>query len=93
MKNLTDYFQSLELVKAGVPKETADYFFVNDTPAPVGSAMCQPEFPFVPCWSIGALWGFLNTTCEDVFEFDTSQSPEELIEGLVRAVCNAMKEG
>lgn len=33
MKNLTDYFQSLELVKAGVPKESADYFFVNDTPA------------------------------------------------------------
>ena len=89
MKNLTDYFQSLELVKAGVPKETADYFFVNDTPAPVGSVVCQPEFPFVPCWSIGALWHWLNENCEDVYVFDTRLSTEELIEGLVR-VCKQM---
>ena len=92
MKNLTDYFQSLELIKAGVPKESADYYFVNDTPAPVGSAMCQPEFPFVPCWSACALWDFLNTNCEDVYSFDTRLSTEELMDGLVKAACKAMKD-
>ena len=81
MKKTTDYFQSLRLVAAGVPEETADLFFYKESNSPK-----VRELTSVPCWSIGALWQYLYEHNGDMaFTFDTEQSVDELIEGLVRA--------
>lgn len=86
MKNLTDYFQSLELLEAGVPRESADYYFRKGTKHSLVEKHYEPEFPYVPCWSIGALWDYLYAhNCDMMFSFDTEQSTEEVIEGLVKA--------
>ena len=93
MKLLTDYFQSLELVKAGVPRDTADYFFQKDCKYNNTKKRYEPAFPYVPCWSIGALWEFLHGQAPDrVFSFDTEMSSSGLVEALVTATCNMMKD-
>ena len=90
MKNLTDYFQSLELVKAGVPAESSDYFFHQDKT--LDKDKISPRFPYVPCWSIGALWQYLyDHNCDVAFSYDTEQTLDELIQGLVNAACIARK--
>jgi len=92
MKSLTDYFQSCELVKAGVPKETADYYFYKDSEYSKTKKRQEPPFPYVPCWSIGALWEFLYDYRFDmVFGFDTEQPTTDVIQGLVTAACMIMK--
>ena len=87
MKNLTDYFQSLGLLESGVPRESSDYFFASfQKSTPFTKGECEPTFPYIPCWSIGALWQYLyEHNCDITFTFDTEQSSEELIEGLVNA--------
>jgi len=86
MKLLTDYFQSRRLVSAGVPKESADYFFHKDSEYSNTRKRQEPAFPYTPCWSIAALWEYLfNHNCDMAFMFDTEQSTEDLIEGLVNA--------
>ena len=84
MKNLTDYYQSLRLMSAGVPRESADYFFVDDVPASIGSQMCKLPYPHIPCWSIGALWEYIFSNCGDiVYQFDTEMSSSELMDALI----------
>ena len=88
MKNITDYFQALELLEAGVPRESADYVFVNALDGeyhqyPKGIV---PDITAVPCWSIGALWEYLyEHSCDMAFTFDTEQTTEEVMDGLVKA--------
>lgn len=89
MKTLTDYFQSLELMKVGVPKETADYYFRKDCVYNSDHKRQEPCFPYVPCWSIGALWEYLHSISDKEWSFETSLSSEELVEALVDAVCSA----
>ena len=81
MKDKTDYFQSLELMQAGVPRESADLFFYDEKKEDK-----VLEITSVPCWSIGALWQYLyEHNCDMAFTFDTEQSTEELMDGLVKA--------
>ena len=87
MKLLTDYFQSLELVKAGVPKETADYFFHKDCIYTESEKRQEPAFPYVPCWSIGALWEYFHDTGR-VYDFGTDMSSSELLDAMVSAIVN-----
>ena len=92
MKLLTDYFQSCELVKAGVPKESADYFFHKDCIYTESEKRYEPTFPYTPCWSIAALWQYLyEHNCDMAFSFDTEQSTEDLVEGLVNAAIMVRK--
>ena len=81
MKKTTDDFQSLRLVAAGVPSDTADMFFCKES-----AGIKTRDFTSIPCWSIPALWQYLFDHNGDMaFTFDTEQSTDELIEGLVRA--------
>lgn len=81
MRTCTDYFQSLRLVSAGVPTETADLFFVKES-----EGFKTKDFTSVPCWSIPALWQYLfDHNCDMTFTFDTDQTLAELIDGLVNA--------
>lgn len=93
MKLLTDYFQAAELVAAGVPMETADYFFQKDCIYTTSEKEAiEPTFPYKPCWSIAALWEYLHEhNCDMVFTFDTEQSTENLLEGLVNAAIMVRK--
>ena len=84
MTHLTNYFQSLRLVTAGVPSDSADYFYAKETKLPK-----VREFTSVPCWSIGTLWQILHQ-CDGTYEFDTELSTEELIEEMVKAIENEM---
>lgn len=91
MKNLTDYFQSLELVAAGVPAETADYFFRKDCMYNTNEKRYEPAFPYIPCWSLGALWEFIFENCGDkVYEFSSEMSSSELMQVLVNTACGIM---
>ena len=92
MKGLTDYFQSAELVKAGVPRETADFFFQKDSEYLNAKKRYEPTFPYMPCWSIAALWEYVYEHNGDiVFTFETDQDLDELVQGLVNAACIARK--
>jgi len=87
MKKMTDYFQSLKLVAAGVPAESADNFFYDERREPKAL-----EITSVPCWSIGALWEFIFENCGDrVFEFSSEMSTSELMDALVETACSLMK--
>ena len=92
MKNLTDYFQSLELVKVGIPKETADYYFPKNCEYNTNHKRQEPAFPYIPCWSLGALWDCLHYDIDGEFEFDTTLNSEQLIEALVNAIITAKKK-
>lgn len=93
MKNLTDYFQSLELMQAGVPRESADYYFSKDCQYNSKHKRQEPAFPYVPCWSIGALWEFIfSYGGKRVFVFDTSSSSAELIDAMVQAACQLARD-
>ena len=87
MKQLTDYFQSLEMLQAGIPRETADYFFHKGNEYLNSRKRYEPAFPYVPCWSVGAIWEYLHDNSKEVFSFDTDSSTESLVEELVRAAC------
>ena len=60
MQLVTNYFQSCELLKAGLPKESADYFYYKDSEFNKNKKRQEPTFPYVPCWSVAALWEFLH---------------------------------
>ena len=93
MQLLTDYFQSLELVQAGVPRETADYFFQKDCLYTNTKKRYEPAFPYVPCWSIGALWEILHERApKKVYAFDTGLSTRELVEAIVNSICKMMND-
>lgn len=81
MQTSTDYFQSLRLVAAGVPRDSADLFFVKESSVIPKTR----DFTAVPCWSIAALWQILRGL-DGEYEFSTDLSLEELIEGMVKAI-------
>lgn len=94
MKLLTDYFQSLELVEAGVPRDTADYYFHKDCMYNSSEKRFEPPFPYTPCWSVAALWEYIFSNSGDgdiVYEFSTELSSSELVDALVDAACRVAK--
>ena len=92
MQLVTNYFQSCELLKAGLPKESADYFYFKDSEFNKNKKRQEPAFPYVPCWSVAALWQYLyEHNCDMAFTFDTEQSTYELVEGLVNAAIMVRK--
>lgn len=94
MKLLTNYFQSLELVAAGLPGETADYIYHKGNEYDANRKRYEPAFPHIPCWSAGALWEYIHGFAPDrVCEFDTSLSADQLMEALVVAVCDLLGNG
>lgn len=86
MVHLTDYWQAVRLVTAGVPKESADYFFSKSgMQGNWRMTQTEPEFPYVPCWSLSNLWSLLHDGGK-TYEFSTDMSTEELIEAMVNAL-------
>ena len=89
MKNVTDYFQSARLLGAGLPPESADYFYHKESQYSRTKKRYEPAFPYMPCWSIGALWEYIfENAGEKVYVFSTEFSTSELIDGLVDVACN-----
>lgn len=86
MKLLTDYFQSLELVSAGIPIETADYYYRKGRMYSYEEKHEEPPFPYIPCWSIAALWDLLHER-DSVYEFATDLSSNGLVDELVKVLC------
>lgn len=72
----TSIVQSLRLLDAGVPKESADLIAFN-----------AKSMNSVPAWSLSALWQIIHEAGE-IYEFSTDIQPEELIETLVTTICS-----
>lgn len=88
----TSIVQSLRLLDAGMPVESADmhWFGVNDVALEL---VVGEPFLFLgqdveyPAWSLSALWQMIHEYGE-VYEFSTDTGPDELIESLVTIICS-----
>ena len=86
MAHLTDYWQAVRLVSAGVPKESADYYFSkHGMDGDWKMTRTEPEFPYVPCWSLSNLWSLLHDAAT-TYEFSTEMSADVLVEAMVNAI-------
>lgn len=98
----TSIVQSLRLLDAGVPKESADMMWVvpetfdsgfdgedENTPDPPASLKLQRygRYCDTPAWSLSALWQMIHEAGV-IYEFSTDTGPDELIESLVTIICS-----
>lgn len=84
--------QSLELLEAGLDRNTADYQYddVDGT-----NVLCEKdeESPVVPAWSFGRLWDILHDSGQMFYEYPTTLSADQVLDSLVEAVKRAVKTG
>lgn len=87
-KYTTDYWQSLELLQAGLRRDTADYMFLFEDP---NSDVVPCDIPtlraFIPSWSFCKLWEIIKAHGLS-YEFSTDMEPNEVIRILIEAVKN-----
>lgn len=95
----TDYDQSLELLNAGLDRETADYYF-KDTQSGRKALEWRGEdivFPLtaqeVPSWSLAKLWELLNKTGIYYYEYSTGDDLEHVMQSLIYAIERAARKG
>jgi hypothetical protein len=89
----TDYFESLELIEAGLDRETADFYFpagCKESVVPIDGTPLTTE---VRSWSIMRLWDLLHKAGIYFYQYDTGDTPEHIMGSLVYAVERAVRKG
>lgn len=92
----TSYWQSLELLRVGLDRETADFYYAE---IPGGKKalnwrgkVVYPLIPIeIPSWSLSALWDIVHNI-DKTYEYDTKMSAQELLDTLVSTICYRLKE-
>ena len=94
-KYITTFWQSLDLLQAGMNRDTADYYYDGDKNAHYldGTAITDHAGPAtdVPAWSMGRLWDF----CLEngwTYEFATNLTSTEVIQKLVEGIIKKLKK-
>jgi len=91
---VTSIDQVQELLGIGVDPTTADMSYIKSprdgkTILVTGSPIVKDED--IPCWTMGALWKI----CQDrkvCLEFLTDESPESVIDNMVKAIIEDIEE-
>ena len=89
---VTSIDQVQELLGIGVDPATADMSYIKSPRDGKTILVTGPYFPEdLPCWTMGALW----KVCQDrkiCLEFLTDESPESVIDNMVKALKEDVEE-
>lgn len=91
---ITEYWQSLDLLQAGLSRDTCDFVYERIDGAPRPRPRRKEDFfsyEIVPAWSIGQMWQILNDAGL-TYDYSTEMSPQAVINSLVEALKNYARQ-
>ena len=98
IKDITTSWQSLDLMQAGMDKQTADYVYSRFHCCDEGFTIPRPRTDYdyfctdvIPAWSMGRLWDFFLENGW-TYEFATNLTSTEVIQKLVEGIIKKLKK-
>ncbi len=90
---VTDRWQSLDMLQAGVDRNTADYYmdshgFVHYLD---GKKITDKHATEIPVWSFGRMWSMMNNVGVS-YEYCTVESLGSVMCSMVDALCSLAKQ-